>query len=166
MRRTALAVGLAGLALAPAAQANPVSGVARDLAGDAVVAHAARARAASAHDYNGGPVLHSNRTHVIFWQPSGSGLSFEPGYVALTERFLANVAADSHRAGNVYGLSGQYTDSRGPAAYDSSFGGWGLARDPLPQSGCVGPRGTRPGWTVCLARGPLSPETPAVVSSP
>ena len=46
--------------------------------------------------YNGGPVLHSNRTHVIFWQPSGSGLSFEPGYVSLVSRFLVNVAADSH----------------------------------------------------------------------
>ena len=30
-------------------------------------------------------VLHSNRTHVIFWQPSGSGLAFDPGYAAAIE---------------------------------------------------------------------------------
>ncbi len=30
--------------------------------------------------YNGGPVLHSNRTHPIFWEPAGSGLTFDPGY--------------------------------------------------------------------------------------
>jgi len=27
--------------------------------------------------YQGGPVLHWNRTHLIFWAPEGSGLTFE-----------------------------------------------------------------------------------------
>ena len=25
--------------------------------------------------YGGGPVLHANRTHVIYWLPAGSGLA-------------------------------------------------------------------------------------------
>ena len=64
--------------------------------------------------YGGGPVLHSNRTHLIFWQPAGSGLDFDPGYQSLIETFLADVAADSRTPTNVYGLSGQYADSPRP----------------------------------------------------
>ena len=51
---------------------------------------------------------------MIFWAPAGSGLAFDPGYESLIETFLIDVAADSHRTTNVYGLSGQYTDGGGP----------------------------------------------------
>ena len=90
-------------------------------------------------------MLHSNRTHVIFWEPAGSGLSFDPGYESLIETFLIDVAADSHRTTNVYGLSGQYRDSDGPAAYDSTYGGAVLANDPLPPNGCTEPPTGPPG---------------------
>ena len=89
--------------------------------------------------YGGGPVLHSNRTHLIFWEPAGSGLCFDPGYESLIETFLNDVAADSHMTTNVYGLTGQYTDAGGPAAYDSTYGGSVIDTDPLPPSGCVEP---------------------------
>jgi hypothetical protein len=161
MRRLCLA-GLLALALAPAAQAKPVGGLAADVWGHRVSGHAA---AAQSLGYGGGPVLRSNRTHVIFWQPSGSGLSFEPGYVPLVQGFLANVAADSHRTTNPYALTGQYTDSGGPAVYDSSFGGSVQVSDPLPASGCIEPPVTGPGWTVCLTDDQLSSEIWQVVQS-
>jgi len=100
--------------------------------------------------YDGGPVLHSNRTHVIFWEPDGSGLSFEPGYRSLIDTFLSDVAADSHSPDNVYGLTGQYQDALGPAVYNSAYAGSVLDTDPLPPSRCVEPPLTGPGWTVCL----------------
>jgi PKD domain len=112
--------------------------------------------------YSGGPVLHSNRTHVIFWQPSGSGLGYDPGYVSQIETFLARVAADSHWPTNVYGLSGQYRDSR-PAAYDSTYGGSVLSTDPLPANGCTEPQLTGPGWSLCLDDLQLEAEVARVI---
>ena len=107
--------------------------------------------AAGALPYQGGPVMHSNRTVLIFWEPSGSGLSFDPGYMALIERFLGDVAAASHATTNVYSLSGQYHDDSGPAAYASSYGGAVLDTAPLPANGCVEPPVTGPAWAYCLS---------------
>jgi hypothetical protein len=161
VRRGTLAV-VAVLVLAPTAQAKSIGGLARDVRGP----HAtARSAASNSLSYQGGPVLHANRTHLIFWQPSGSGLSFEPGYVRLVQAFVANVAADSHRTTNPYSLSGQYTDSGGPAAYDSTSGGSVMVSDPLPANGCLEPPVTGPGWTVCLTDDQLSSEIRQVVQS-
>lgn len=114
--------------------------------------------------YHGGPVLHASHTHVIFWQPSGSGLKFDPGYLPLVERFLGDVGADSHRTSNVFGLTGQYTDYTGKhAAYASRYGGAVLDTDRLPANGCVEPPVTGPGWTVCLTDRQLQDELEHVV---
>ena len=61
------------------------------------------------------------------------------GYQAQVEIFLKNVAADSRRPTSVYGLSGQYRDSRGPAAYNSRYVGDVLSTDPLPANDCTEP---------------------------
>jgi hypothetical protein len=132
--------------------------------------HAAHARGAAVDaltlpsnlPYGGGPVLHWNRTHVIFWQPAGSGMTFEPGYEALIETFLRNVALASHSSSNVYGLTGQYGDARGPAAYASVYGGAVVATDRLPPNGCAEPS-TGPGWSVCLTDHQLQGEIERVV---
>jgi hypothetical protein len=113
--------------------------------------------------YSGGPVLHFNRTHLIFWQPRGSGLSFEPRYESNIATFLSQVAADSHKPTNVYGLSGQYTDSGGPASYDTSYGGAVHATDRLPGNGCVEPSRAGPGWSRCLNDSQLADEIEHVV---
>jgi hypothetical protein len=138
-------------------------GVASSLATLAVLVAPGIARAAGV-SYQGGSVLHSNRTHVIFWRPAGSGLSFDPGYQSVIETFLARVAADSRRPTNVYGLTGQYYDSGGPAAYDSIYSGAVLASDPLPANGCTEPPLTGPGWGVCLTDAQLQGEIARVVS--
>jgi hypothetical protein len=115
--------------------------------------------------YGGGPVMHSNRAHAIFWQPSGSTLAYDPGYVALVQAFLRNVAADSRKPTNVYGLSGQYHDSSGPAAYNSTYAGAVVSTDRLPPNGCTEPALTGPpGWVVCLSDSQLEAEIRHVIS--
>jgi hypothetical protein len=145
------------------AQARPADGVVRDQ-GAHVARLARRADAqASKLPYGGGPVLNWNRTHVIFWQPAGSGLSFDPGYESLIVTFLRNVAGASHSSSSVYGLTGQYRDDQGPAAYASLYGGSVLDSDPLPASGCAEPPATGPGWKVCLTDAQLQQEIEHVV---
>jgi PKD domain-containing protein len=159
----ACAVALAAL-FSGLAQAKPAR---RGHASD-IMAHATR-RTPSAHTanlpYGGGPVLHSNRTHLIFWEPAGSGLSYDPGYESLIERFLQNVAVASHSTDNVYGLTGQYTDSHGAAAYASSYGGAVVATDRLPPNDCTEPPAIGPGWTVCLTDSQLVAEIEHVIHS-
>lgn len=165
MRRAAVLAALLGLLLASAqaAGAHPIAGAVPDLPNAHVrrppVAHIANL------PYGGGPVLHSNRTHLIFWQPAGSGMTFDPGYEALIEQFLRRVAAASHHTDNVYGLTGQYSDAQGPAAYASTYGGATVVNDRLPRSGCVEPPVTGPGWGVCLTDKQLQTEIEHVVHS-
>jgi hypothetical protein len=121
------------------------------------------ASASSKVSYHGGPVLHSNRTHVIFWQPSGSGLRFDPGYMALVKRFLRDVAVASHSTSNVLGLTGQYTDAYGGrAAYASHWSGAVLDTDHLPRNDCTEPP-TAPPWTHCVSDSRLQTEIQRVV---
>ena len=162
IRRGGLALA-ALLVLCAAAQARPAAGIMPDRG-----AHVARIeRAADSHvsnlPYGGGPVLHRNRTHVIFWAPTGSGLTFDPGYQSLIVTFLRNASAASHSASSVYGLTGQYRDDRGPAAYASLYGGSVLDTDPLPANGCVEPPATGPGWKVCLTDAQLQQEIEHVI---
>jgi hypothetical protein len=156
----AAALGL--LASSAGADAKSFGGVIPDLSGPHVAFHQPVAQAANL-PYGGGPVLHANRTHLIFWQPAGSGLTYDPGYEALIEQFLRRVAADSHHPGNVYGLTGQYTDAQGPAAYASSYGGATVDTDALPRNGCIEPPVTGPGWNVCLTDKQLQAEIEHVV---
>lgn len=148
-----------------------LGGAAGGSGGSGGAAAAPRARAAAGPEahlaslaYYGGTVLHANRTHLILWQPAGSGLSFDAGYTALIERFLGDVAADSHLQTNVYSLTGQYTDSTGPAAYDSTYGGAVVATDPLPENDCSLPA-TAPGWSHCVMDQDLQDEITRVVTA-
>jgi hypothetical protein len=148
-----LAAGLA-LSVAPAGGATSsthhktFAGIIPDIPTGGHVRRSPLARAANL-PYGGGTVMHSNRTHLIFWQPAGSGLGYEPGYVAAIQTFLRRVAADSRKPTNVYSLSGQYHDATGPAAYDSQYAGSTLDTDRLPRNGCTEPP-TGPGWGVCV----------------
>jgi PKD domain len=140
----------------------------RTLAADSARTGPARRLAPLASDlpYGGGPVLHTNRTHIVFWQPSGArNLIYPAGYRTRVERFLGDVAADSHRSSNVYSLSGQYRDSSGPAAYDSSYGGAVVATDPLPRNGCGEPLLTGPAWGVCLSDSQIDTELRRVIGA-
>ncbi len=152
MVAAAVAAGFAGAATAPAAAAAPNLGGA---------AHGRRAAAAAAAGVfsEGGPVMHSERVHLIFWQPAGSGPVFDAGYEQQIETFIARVAASSHSTGSIFGLIGQYGDGSGPAAYAASYAGAILDTSPLPSgpgSTCTEPLapplGTGPpGWNACVS---------------
>jgi hypothetical protein len=151
--------------LAASAQAKPLHGLIADTAAHRTHISRNPVRHAGGLPYGRGPVLHWNRTHVIFWAPAGSGLGFDPGYQALIDTFLTNVAAASRSPSNVYGLTGQYRDQQGPAAYVSTFGGAVVATDPLPPNGCTEPPATGPGWRDCLTDTQLQREIEHVVRS-
>ncbi len=154
---------------APAAAAQCFGTGARDLrtaphARETPIAHAANV------SFCGGPVMHSQRVHVIFWAPAGSRLSFEPGYEDQIDTFLARVAAADHSTSNVFGLMGQYHDAGGPAAYDLSFAGAVSDADPLPTdpaSTCAEPLppplGVGPGWTACVDDSAIEAEIGHVI---
>jgi hypothetical protein len=160
----AAAVAVAALlACAGGAQAR-ISGVIADIpTGGHPRSHPPVAHAANL-PYGGGRVMHSNRTHLIFWEPAGTGLGFDHSYISLLERFLRNVAADSHRPTNVYGLTGQYSDSGGIAAYSSSYAGTIIDRDPFPGNGCSEPSTGPPGWSRCVSDGQVVSEIEHVVA--
>jgi hypothetical protein len=108
--------------------------------------------------FGDGTALRSDRPHLIFWAPAGSGLTFKPGYVATIETFFKRVASASHSTANLFGLVGQYH----PAAYDSTYGGTVRDTDRLPANECSEPT-TAPPWRRCLTDGQLETEIDRVV---
>jgi hypothetical protein len=91
-------------------------------------------------DYHGGPVLQSSAPYLIFWDPSGAGISTASR--ALLERYFADLAVDSGKTSNVYSVDWQYTDGAGDSAGRATqfTAGTQAINDPQPfpvrQSGC------------------------------
>jgi hypothetical protein len=169
--RACAAVAAAAIAIAvPAAARAQCIGQTPDVRTGAHY-HAPREVASAANvSFCGGPVMHSQRVHVIYWAPAGSGLTFDPGYESMINTFLHQVAVASHSTSNVFGLMGQYHDSNGPAAYNATFAGAIQDSDPLPTDvvyTCTEPPAppadTGPGWTACINDGGIQAEIARVV---
>jgi hypothetical protein len=107
--------------------------------------------------YGGGPVLHSNVTYAIFWDPAGK---LTASYRSTITKYFADVASDSGKTSNPYGVTAQYTDATGPAAYASTFGGAVIDTTPYP-SGCP----IASGYTACFNDSQLAAEVRAVVGA-
>ncbi len=69
-------------------------------------------------DYHGGPVLHATAPFLIFWDP---GHEISASSKALYGRYLADAAAVSGAATNVFSVDRQYTDATGFAGSAQSF---------------------------------------------
>lgn len=86
--------------------------------------------------------MHSSTTYAIYWIPSGaaacggSPCQVSASYESLIDRYFTDVAAASGRNDNVYSVATQYSDSNGPLAYQSSFGGSYVDTSAFPPSGC------------------------------
>ncbi|MDT5029137.1 MAG: hypothetical protein QOE61_5563, partial [Micromonosporaceae bacterium] len=78
--------------------------------------------------YHSGPVVQTNTTYLVFWEPPGNG-GVSANYHSLLARYLTDSAADSNRATNVYAVATQYYDNTGSGGsnlflkYQQSFGG-------------------------------------------
>jgi hypothetical protein len=151
---------------APARAPRPV-GLLPDIRSALAVPHAAGTHVVVSGrvPYLGGSVLHSARVHLLFWDPAGAGLSFDPGYIELFDQFLQDVSADSHLTTNVFSITGQYRDSTGPAAYSIGVVPSQVITDPLPSSGCTEPTANGPGWSDCLTDAQLQQELEHVIGS-
>ncbi len=94
--------------------------------------------------YHGGALMIGpHTTHVVYWAPPG--FTVTANYHSLIERFLADVAADSGRATNVYATDTQYDDSTNTfIQYQQTFGGASTDTNAFPAtvSGCPTTDGT------------------------
>src|SRR5438270_9170085 len=127
---TFVLVALAGVPAGAYASPRPL-GMARVRA----AAHAASLRsAADPVVYHGGPVVHANTVHAIFWDPTGRGMTV--AYKSGIARFFADVAAGSNRTDNVFAVTSDYADATGPARYQAQFGGTIVSHDRFPLFGC------------------------------
>jgi len=116
----------------------------------------------------GGPVMHSVTTHVIYWDPSGR---FTTTTKEIVEGFLGDVAHESGKPTNTFAIAGQYTDAAGNAAYDSRFAGALVDTHAYPNAGnCEVPKGEHPGeieegpYSTCLFDGQLQSELESFVA--
>jgi hypothetical protein len=102
--------------------------------------------------YHLGPVMHTNTTYAIYWEPSGYSVS--SGYESLINQFFGDVAAASGNTTNVYYSDTQYYDNAlGHILYSSGFGGAYVDQTPFPASGC-----TDSYTSVCLTDGQIQTE--------
>jgi len=109
-------------------------------------------------EYHGGPVMRTNKTYAIYWQPTG--YSFSTNYKTLIDQYFTDVAAASGASSNVYAVEKQYYDTTGPIAYSSTFGGSVTDTTPFPANGyssCGGP-------TKCLSDAQLQAEIQSVIT--
>jgi hypothetical protein len=102
-----------------------------------------------------GPVMKTNQTFAIFWQPSNWSRTFPSTYAPLVTRYFGDVAADSGKTSNVYYAATQYSG----IAYSSSYGGSVTVTDPLPASGC-----SDSAASVCLSDAQLQTEIKTVIA--
>ncbi len=163
-------VATLGATASAAGASGAPGGVTPDIPTGAQIPHPALAPSALNLDYQGGPVMHSNRTHIIFWNPTNCSFdshacSYDSGYQALVSGFLANVAADSHKATNVFAITGQYHDLTGHAIYDSTYAGALNDADAAPGNGCTLPAAAPAGWGTCLTDSQIKAELSSFISS-
>jgi PKD domain len=100
-------------------------------------------------DYLGGPVLRTNETFAVFWDPQGR---LSQPYRDLVVRYLRDVAHDGGKP-NVYSVLEQYSDGTGPIANASTFAGSLTDAHPYPR-GCP----TSPGFSECMTDAQVATE--------
>jgi hypothetical protein len=79
----------------------------------------ARISAAGSLSWHGGPVVHSSAPYLVFWTPPGE--SIPASSQSLLERYLTDVAVDSGKSSNVFGVDRQYYDQTVFADYRQTF---------------------------------------------
>jgi PKD domain-containing protein len=115
-------------------------------------------------EWGGGPVVHSNTTHVIYWDPNKEFIA-EARTVIST--FFTDVEHDSGLPSNVFGVAGQYTDGTANAAYKSTFAGAKIDEKAYPTTeNCTIPNEVDKGpYTTCLFDSQLQTELKSYIAA-
>ncbi|MGZ4243119.1 MAG: PKD domain-containing protein [Solirubrobacteraceae bacterium] len=114
-------------------------------------------------EYHGGPVLHTTRPYLIFWDPAGTAI--DPTTRALFSRYLTDVAADNALGDDVFGVTRQYTDATGYAASGESYGAAQEIADGQPYPAIGRCSRTPAPITVCLTDAQLQAELARLISA-
>jgi PKD repeat protein len=150
------------LGVTPRAGINPAS-----IPGSVAAQHAASPFSSNGNlDYNGGPVLHSSAPYLIFWTPSGESMA--AGSESLLERYFTDVAADSGKADDVYGVDRQYTDGAGFADYKQTFSSASQAivdTQPYPAQDTTNCTDTSSSYPTCVTDAQLQAEVQRLISA-
>ena len=104
---------------------------------------------------HGGPVMTTNTTYAIFWDPTGTG--FPNGYSTLIAQYFADVAHDSGQSSNVYYTATQYSGIK----YQSSWVNTLTDKDPFPGNNCS----VYSGVSRCFTTAQLENEVSSFVRS-
>ncbi|HWX74393.1 MAG TPA: PKD domain-containing protein [Solirubrobacteraceae bacterium] len=114
--------------------------------------------------YNGGPVMHSVASHLIYWDP---GKEFTATTKSVVGNFFTDAAHDSGLASNVFAVAGQYTDGTGNVAYSATFADEHEDTAVYPTSGCSVPKGgdQGPPYTRCLTDKQVREQLSAYISA-
>jgi hypothetical protein len=109
--------------------------------------------------WHGGPVMHSSNVYSIYWAPAGYG--YQSGYGDAIDRYFRDVAADSGKTSNVYGVEAQYADGSGPALYAATFTRSLTDANAYPTNGCT----DAPYASVCLTDAQIQAELQSFVAA-
>ena len=113
--------------------------------------------------YHGGPVMQTNNTYAIYWDPAG--FTMQSNYATTIDQFLGDVAADSGKTSNVYYSDTQYySGTSNLIQYSSAFkGSYVDSTTRFPTSGnCTD---SVAATTVCLTDTQLRAEIDNVINN-
>src|SRR5438067_9539799 len=159
MRRLALlfclAVSLVFAASAAAAPPSPGNEAGHEILGVVPVHGQAGKPGGSGSNltYHFGPVMTTNQTYAIYWDPAGTTSG---SYQTTINGFLGDVALDSGKTGNVYYSDTQYSSIAYSSSYVASF----VDATSYPTNGCSDSY-----TTTCLSDGQITTELRSFVSS-
>ncbi len=97
----------------------------------------------------GNPVVHTNNTYAIYWDPTDR---YHGDWQGVIDGFLRAVGTDSGSLGNVFAVDTQYRDKTNQgASYQSTFRGAYTDTNLYPGAGCKDPNPMQPGDKItCL----------------
>ncbi len=101
--------------------------------------------------YHGGPVMHTNNTYAIYWDPAQKPQGrYDGDWKEVIDQYFQDMGQASGALENVFAVAAQYTDSQGThVSNNSTFRGARTDLTPYPASGCSDPEPSSESF-VCL----------------
>jgi PKD repeat protein len=136
---------------------------AASIAGSVAAQHAAVPLSSNGNlDYHSGPVMRSSAPYLIFWEPAGEAIG--AATKSVLESYFADVAADSGKSSDVYGVDRQFTDGAGFADYKQQFSSAQVIVDTQPYPTSNNCSSTSASYPTCLTDAQLTSEIARLVA--